>query len=277
MAAIPLCVPYARKNEAKKAGARWNKTLQVWTCRPELLSTNAYSQLRPFLPRMYRPDIQPPYIRPWMVPQTLWGKNLRAVLQEEQWDIVRKHAYVASGYRCQVCGGRGPGWPVEADEAWNYDDKTLIQTLKAVIALCPDCHRIRHWGKTTIDGREKEALARLMTVNRWSRAQAEAEIASAFKQWDERSRYEWTSDYGWVTRVHGFVPSEEGEQRAIAANRALITQTNEAAELIDRQLSSSPSSDIENSVHAERFSWSTGSDLVGALLSKVRSLIRLRP
>jgi hypothetical protein len=221
MPSIPLCVPFARKSEASKAGARWNKTSQVWTCSSKHLSTSAFLQLRPFVPRMYRPDRRPPYIRPWLVPQTLWGKNLRAVLQKEQWDVVRVHAYRASGHRCLVCGGRGPKWPVEADEAWEYADGNLVQTLKGVIALCPDCHCIRHWGKTTSDGREEEAIARLMTVNRWSRAEVEAEVASAFAKWEERSRHEWTSDYSWVTRVHGFVPSAEGEQRAIDANVAL--------------------------------------------------------
>jgi len=118
MSAIPLCVPFERKDEARRAGAWWQQDQRVWVCDPRRLATDAYVALRPFVPRMYRPEIAPPYIRPWMVPQTLWGKNLRALLPKEQWDIVRRHAYAATGNRCRVCGGRGPQWPVEADEAW---------------------------------------------------------------------------------------------------------------------------------------------------------------
>jgi hypothetical protein len=224
MHAIPLCVPFARKDEARRAGARWNKEGRVWTCDPALLATSSYARLRPFVPRMYRPDVVPPFIRPWMVPQTLWGKNLRALLPKEQWDVVRRHAYEAAGNRCRVCGGRGPQWPVEADEAWDYDDETRTQTLKGVIALCPDCHHIRHWGKTSVDGNEEEALQRLMMINGWSREVAEQAVEVAFEQWDRRSRHDWQSDYSWVTRVHGFQIDEGGMLRAEAANRDLVAE-----------------------------------------------------
>lgn len=238
MAAIPLCVPFERKDEARRAGARWDATQRVWTCEVALLSTDAYAHLRPFVPRIYRPDLSPPYIRPWMVPQTVWGKNLRALLPQHEWDVVRKAAYAASGNRCRVCGERGPQWPVEADEGRDYDDETRTQTLKGVIALCPDCHHIRHWGKTMIDGHEEQAFALLMSLNRWTRAQAEEAVAFALDQWERRSRHEWESDYSWVTRVHGFRPEAEGERRVEAANRELVGKAAERARLVERETES---------------------------------------
>lgn len=234
MTAIPLCVPFALKDEARRAGARWDRDQRVWTCEPGLLRSNAYEGLRPFVPRMYRPELRPPYIRPWMVPQTLWGRNLRALLSKEEWDVVRRHAYEAAGNRCRVCGGRGPQWPVEADEAWDYDDETRTQTLKGVIALCPDCHHVRHWGRMTIEGREEEVIAWAMRINRWTRAAAEDAAAFAFDQWDRRSRHEWSSDYSWVTRVHGFRPDEHGERRAEAANRDLVEKAAARADAVER-------------------------------------------
>lgn len=235
MATIPLCVPFERKDDARRAGARWDATQRAWTCEVALLSTDAYARLRQFVPRIYRPDLSPPYIRPWMVPQTVWGKNLRALLSKHEWDVVRKAAYAASGNRCRVCGGRGPQWPVEADEGWEYDDETRTQTLKGIIALCPDCHHIRHWGKTMVDGHEEQAFALLMRINRWTRAQAEEAVAFAFDQWERRSRHEWDSDYSWVTRVHGFRPDAEGERRAEAANRELVDKAAERAGLFERE------------------------------------------
>ena len=236
MAAIPLCVPFARKDEARRAGARWDREQRVWTCEPRLLQTEAYVGLRSFVPRMYRPEIQPPYIRPWMVPQTLWGKNLRALLSKDEWDVVRKCAYDAAGNRCRVCGGRGPQWPVEANEAWDYDDETRVQTLKGVIALCPNCHHVRHWGKMTVDGREEEVVAWVMHINGWTRAMAEEAAAFAFDQWERRSRHEWTSDYSWVTRVHGFRPDEQGKQRAEEANRELVEKAAARAHEFERKI-----------------------------------------
>lgn len=224
MSVIPLCVAFECKDQARAAGARWDPEERVWTCRSELLLTDAYTQLRPFVPRMFRHDLEPPYIRPWMVPQTAWGKNLRALLEAGQWDIVRRRAYAEAGNRCRVCGARGPKWPVEADEAWEYDDATQTQILKGVIALCPDCHKIRHWGKTMVNGGEPAAFDRLMKINRWSRAVAETAIEAAFEQWERRSKHEWTMDCNWVTRVHGFEVSVVGAARAALANQALVAQ-----------------------------------------------------
>lgn len=45
-------------------------------------------------------------------------------------DRLRRQAYEQAGKRCRVCGGRGPQWPVEAGEAWDYEDATHTQTLK---------------------------------------------------------------------------------------------------------------------------------------------------
>ena len=228
--AITLCVPFEQKGVASAAGARWNVEARAWTCHPELLRSAAYAQLRPFVPRMHRPDAAPPYIRPWMVPQTSWGKNLRSLLEPEQWDIVRRKAYAAAGNRCRICGGRGPKWPVEADEGWDYDDDRGVQTLKGVIALCPDCHGIRHWGKTMIDGGEPAAFQRLMRINRWSRPEAQAAVDAAFEDWQRRSRLEWTIDCSWVTRVHGMTIGEEGLRRAGRSHEALVQAAAERAD-----------------------------------------------
>ncbi|MGF7148938.1 hypothetical protein FHS96_002580 [Sphingomonas zeicaulis] len=111
---------------------------------------------------------------------------------------------------------------MEADEAWEYDDDRHIQTLKGVVALCPDCHHVRHWGKSLVDGREEEVTRHLMTINGWTRAEVKDAADAAFEQWEARSRHVWQSEYGWVTRTHGIVPDEIGFARAEAANQDLV-------------------------------------------------------
>lgn len=222
MTVIALCVPFASKDDARNTGARWDREQRVWTCERRVLTTDAYARLRPFVPHMYRPELAPPYIRPWMVPQTAWGKNLRAVLGQDEWDVVRKAAYTRAGHRCRICGGRGPQWPVEADEGWEYDEERRVQTLKGVIALCPDCHKIRHWGKTSVDGHEPAARERLMWINGWTADEVDIVVGQAMDEWHRRSHIPWESDYGWVTREHGFAISEEGMARADAANGELV-------------------------------------------------------
>ena len=221
---IPLCVPLEARAAARAAGAAWNGTGKVWECDATALEGGGYAALRPFLPRMYRREGSPPFIRPFMVPQSAWGKNLRAVLSSEEWGKVRRHAYDAAGRRCIVCGERGPEWPVEADEAWAYDDVANVQTLKGVIALCPACHLVRHWGKATITGQDGIAVEQMMRVNGWTRKQAEAAGDEGMRLWESRSQKRWQVDYSWVTRVHGIAVSAEGLDRAEAVNQQIIEE-----------------------------------------------------
>ena len=268
MTMIPLCVPFSRKEEARQAGARWHASERVWQCDHDVLVTSAYPALRAFVPRMFRPELSPPFIRPWMVPQTLWGRNLRALLTREQWDVVRRAAYEESGKRCIVCGGRGPEWPVEADEAWEYDDATNLQTLKSVIALCPPCHHVRHWGKSMVEGREDAALSHMMTVNGWSRHQAREAADAALAQWHDRSRRSWRSDYGWVTRRHGFEIDDAGIVRAEQANVEVVAIARHRATGL-----SSPREDVVNADVPMHASQDVSDTMTGILPDTNRSVI----
>ena len=221
---LSLCVPFSAKAQARVAGATWNAAEKVWQCDQGLLAGDGYAALRPFLSRMYRREVRRPFIRPFMVPQRSWGKNLRSVLDVEDWKRVRRYAYDAAGSRCIVCGGRGPEWPVEADEAWDYDDDRSVQTLKGVIALCPPCHLVRHWGHTTVSGRAEIAIAQMVRVNGWTRPQAEAAGDAGLRLWEARSRRRWHMDYSWVTRVHGIVVDEAGLARAEDANQTFVEE-----------------------------------------------------
>jgi hypothetical protein len=78
-----------------------------------------------------------------LVPATSWFDNLRSLLPPAEWDALRKATSQAAGHRCEICGGRGPKWPVECHERWQYDDATHVQTLTGLIALCPECHRVK--------------------------------------------------------------------------------------------------------------------------------------
>ncbi|SBV32476.1 protein of unknown function [uncultured Sphingopyxis sp.] len=49
-------------------------------------------------------------------------------------------------------------------------------------------------------------------------------------------QYIWTSDYSWVTRVHGFRPDEQGKQRAEEANRELVEKAAARAHEFERKI-----------------------------------------
>jgi nitrate/TMAO reductase-like tetraheme cytochrome c subunit len=88
----------------------------------------------------------------------------------------------------------GPKHPVECHEIWEYDDEKLIQKLVGMIALCPDCHMVKHIGLARLQGRSEKALKHLMKVNSLKKKDAQKYIADAFRTWADRSEKKWALD-----------------------------------------------------------------------------------
>jgi hypothetical protein len=129
-----------------------------------------------------------------LVPKTSWYNNVRALTNELGWDRIRRQVYRQADYRCEICGGKGPEHPVECHEVWRYDDRTRVQMLVRMIALCPACHQVKHIGFANVKGKGAQARAHLARVNGWTLAQADAYIAEAFQVWAQRSGGPWTLD-----------------------------------------------------------------------------------
>lgn len=131
-----------------------------------------------------------------LVPRTCWYTNVRSQVPRAEWDAIRRAVYRRAGHVCEVCGGAGAKHPVECHEVWRYDDGQHIQRLERMVALCPACHRVKHIGKASVDGRYDEAAGHLAAVNGWMAAQAEQYVRACFRTWKRRSRHEWTLDIG---------------------------------------------------------------------------------
>lgn len=154
-----------------------------------------------------------------LVPEQLFFSNLRNAVGTTDWDILRRDAYAKAGHRCEICSGKGVKWPVECHEVWQYDDKVQLQKLLGLQALCPDCHGVKHFGRTQLMGREEEALAHLMKVNSWSEHEARAYVWEAFSKWAERSahHFQWRQDLTWATGKVKTWKSREAREMAIEA------------------------------------------------------------
>lgn len=164
------------------------------------------------------------YLIPDLIPRTSWFDNLRAMLSQDQWDTVRRSAYRESNYRCAICGGSGKeqgfDWPVECHERWEWDDEGGIQYLSGVQALCPMCHKVKHWGFATTKDADfaKTGIPWIARVNDWTEKIAEVAVQGCFQQWRERSRKEWIVDYSRAPRkiqemVRGVVDGKQGIAR----------------------------------------------------------------
>lgn len=129
-----------------------------------------------------------------LVPQTCWYSNVRTNVSKREWEICKDYTKEQSGGKCQICGGRGRRWATEAHEIWDYDDERMIQMLVGLIALCPQCHEVKHIGRAEIVGNGPRALAHLAKVNGWTIPAAEQYLRWAGELWALRSQEQWTLD-----------------------------------------------------------------------------------
>lgn len=137
-----------------------------------------------------------------LVPETCWFSNVRSEVTPAQWDLLRKQVYAEAWHTCEICEGVGSQHPVECHEIWEYDDKKLIQKLVGMIALCPNCHMVKHIGMSSMLGKGEQAIAHFMKVNEMTRKQTDQYMLRAFKQWERRSKKKWTLDIS-ILKVYG--------------------------------------------------------------------------
>lgn len=150
-----------------------------------------------------------------LVPRTAWFSNLRSELTASEWDFARKLVAREAGHRCEACGGRGPQHPVECHERWHYDEKTKVQTLIGLVALCPACHEATHFGLATIRGRDAQALAQLKKVRGWPTTKAKKHVDAAFDAYAQRSCFQWTLDARWLLE---FIPVSDKTKAKIMSH-----------------------------------------------------------
>ena len=143
-----------------------------------------------------------------LVPSTCWYTNVRSNVSKAVWDGLRRRVASEAGHRCEICGGRGRRWPVECHERWHYDDAARVQRLERLVALCPDCHEVKHAGLASKRGRLEAVIRQLVKVNGWTADDAALYLEAVFETWAQRSRHQWTLDISVLTRNYGIDAAE---------------------------------------------------------------------
>lgn len=119
---------------------------------------------------------------------------MRSIVTKEQWNKIKSDVYKKAKYVCEICGKTGTKHPVECHEIWQYNDIKLLQKLVGMIALCPNCHMVKHIGLAQINGKMTQAISHLKKVNKISDDEAQQYIKNSFLIWNERSSKIWTVD-----------------------------------------------------------------------------------
>jgi len=126
-----------------------------------------------------------------LVPKTSFFNNVRSIITDSQWDTIRRKCYKKANHICEICGGKGDKWPVECHEVWQYDDTNHIQKLIGFIALCPNCHKVKHYGYATITNNAELVFNYFIKINNINKEEAIKYIDNVFELWKLRSKYNW--------------------------------------------------------------------------------------
>jgi hypothetical protein len=140
-----------------------------------------------------------------IIPTSLHGKNPRTVLGRTTWDRQRKLVCEAAGNRCEICGGVGKRHRVEIHERYAYDETCTppCQRVIGLIALCPDCHAVKHLARTnrvSVEQRDpaiyENALRHLARVNDWDPEHVKSYLAETTETFRRREALgAWTQDF----------------------------------------------------------------------------------
>jgi len=130
-----------------------------------------------------------------LIPQKSFYSNLRKVLSQTDWDILRRFVYKKDNYKCHICGQSDIR--LEAHEEWIYDYKKFIQKLDTINALCKLCHLNKHLGFANILINKGE-LDRNSLIKHWckvNKTEKEDFVIYSFQVkmlWSLRNTFNWT-------------------------------------------------------------------------------------
>ncbi len=134
-----------------------------------------------------------------LVPDGCWYSNLRSILSKKQWGFLRADAKERSGGKCMICGKQTKY--LDAHERWSYDEKSCVQKLEDIVAVCKDCHSVIHIGYTQLKGNEERAEKHFMKVNGCSYVEYRKALGLANEVHKRRNEIsEWKLDLTYLKR-----------------------------------------------------------------------------
>ena len=84
-----------------------------------------------------------------MVPQALWGENLRKHLTRGSWNKLRLSQFEREP-NCEFCGSSPSGAARHAHEEWDYEKTVGTAYLVKLRTICRMCHLVEHPGFVSV-------------------------------------------------------------------------------------------------------------------------------
>lgn len=125
-----------------------------------------------------------------LVPKQQWGRNLRSMLSAIDWMEVSQLIRGDGVGACEICEKLTS--TLDCHEVWEYNDADRTQSLVTLRAVCHDCHRVIHLGRTRIQAVHHPKILELaidhfLTVNNVSPHVFRTYKDEVFAIWARRS------------------------------------------------------------------------------------------
>jgi hypothetical protein len=85
------------------------------------------------------------------IPAGAAGRSLRTFFPT-RWREIRNEVLRLSGGVCECCQRQRD---LQVHEVWEFDHRATVQRLLSCLAVCDDCNRCIHWGRTLIKAAEE--------------------------------------------------------------------------------------------------------------------------
>lgn len=159
-----------------------------------------------------------PKLEVGLVPANAWGKNIRAIVSEENWlklrdnfcayyDPYRNYPEPVALLTCEACGDKFSE-SLHLHELWDFDDKNGRQVLTGFMPVCEDCHNSIHIGRANKVGLGERAKSHLKKINSWSDEQLFEHLESASALWNKRLGIDYELDISWLIELELLTPRE---------------------------------------------------------------------
>jgi hypothetical protein len=148
-----------------------------------------------------------------MVPQPLFGRNLRSVLTELAWKRLRRQKLAEAEGKCQICGAIvKEERNLHIHEEWSYDERSRVATLTGLRVICQRCHACVHFDLTVTLARQgkidpqqvQKVIDHFCSVNEVDISVFTEHRHHAQSEWTRRSKCNnWSIDLGRFTPAVG--------------------------------------------------------------------------
>ena len=192
---VYLVVPYDNKEEAKKLGAKWDKTVKKWYApKGERALVERWGEEARMLTALEAED------RMWggntlgveFQPKSCWCKKIQYSIQRIDRERVQDFVLGRTNRTCETCGVQDVERDFHVHGRWVFEDGT--QRLVRLMALCERCYESTHFGSAHYNGRRDEAFAHLKTTLKKTDAECQAHIDGAYERLATLNKQKWMVD-----------------------------------------------------------------------------------